>query len=133
LFFDVAVRRIAIEPLEAVSVAQGAWDRLRGRRSSAEKGAEFLERLKTRKAQISETLDKSRAARRFEGGDAPVAGARAPPAGAGRAEAPRRPAAPGPGGLGVGPQPEQEPVDYASRLMKAKKKVWQDREQKPNE
>jgi Mg-chelatase subunit ChlD/uncharacterized membrane protein len=132
LFFDVAVRRIALEPLEAVVVAQGAWDRLRGRRSAAEKGAEFLERLKTRKAQISETLDKSRAARRFEGGDAPVAGAPPPTAAEGPVTAPRRPA-PRPAGLGVGPQPEQEPVDYASRLMKAKKKVWQDREQKPNE
>jgi hypothetical protein len=28
----------------------------------------------------------------------------------------------------VGPKPEEEPADYTSRLMKAKKRIWEERD-----
>ena len=33
--------------------------------------------------------------------------------------------------LFIAPERQQEASDYASRLLKAKKRVWQDREQEP--
>jgi uncharacterized membrane protein len=126
LFFDVAVRRIAVDPLQVTVAAQQVWDRLRGRRTTAERAPEFIERLRSRKAQVGESMQRERAARRFDAGDVPVA----PPAGAADVPAapsgPPRPARP-PASLGP-QQPEQEPADFASRLMKAKKRVWEERE-----
>jgi uncharacterized membrane protein len=121
LFCDVAVRRIALDPL-AVSAAAGRWwDRLRGRRQAAERVPEFIERLRSRKAEISESLQRERAGRRFEGGDRPVVtplgGADLP------AAAPPRPGAPA-GRPSLAPQQEsKEPADYASRLLRAKQRV----------
>src|SRR5207244_13045942 len=48
LFFDVAVRRIAIEPLAVAVAAQRFWDRLRGRAVGKDTTPQFLDRLKTR-------------------------------------------------------------------------------------
>jgi uncharacterized membrane protein/Mg-chelatase subunit ChlD len=125
LLLDVSVRRIALEPAVAVGAAQRQWDRLRGRRTVVAKAPEFLDRLKSRKEQIGEALERTRAAQRFEvtgpaasappGAEAPSAAAPPPP---------RRPAPP----PGVGPQTPEEAADYASRLLKAKKRVWQDRD-----
>ncbi len=126
LFFDVAVRRIALQPAEVAVAAQKVWERLRGRARAAESAPQFLERLKSRKAQVSEALDKARAARRFDVEEkATVA---APP---GASEAPiaagqqpiSRSAKPK-----IEPEKEEEADDYASRLLKAKKRVWQDRD-----
>lgn len=126
LFLDVAVRRIAIEPMEVAGAAQRVWGRLRRRAAVADTTPQFLDRLKSRKAQISEALDKSRAAQRFDAGDAPIASA---PAGADApTEAPkpltRKPTAQ----PQISPDKEQEAVDYASRLLKAKKRVWEERD-----
>jgi hypothetical protein len=91
--------------------------------------APFLERLKSRKAQVDEALERARGARRFE--PEPTS---APPAPAGAHEQPAAPGAtppvpPAPPDVAAGAQGgEAELSDYASRLMKAKKKVWQDRE-----
>jgi hypothetical protein len=92
----------------------------------ADETPQFLERLKSRKAQISETIDKTRTTRRFEG--EPV-GAASPPSGAdeGPSTAPRAPARPI-AQPRIAPEKEQEAADYASRLMKAKKRVWEQRE-----
>src|SRR5262249_26288908 len=107
--------------------AQGTWDRLRGRRAAAERAPEFIERLRSRKAQVGETFQRDRAARRFDGGEAPVA----PPPGTADVSTPS-PAPPPPG---QAPQPslapqgaEEQPADFASRLMKAKKRVWEQRD-----
>ena len=43
LFFDVAVRRIAIQPAEAVAYANGVWERLRGRISRVEQTPQFID------------------------------------------------------------------------------------------
>jgi uncharacterized membrane protein len=124
LFFDVAVRRIALDPAWLTERAQRGWDRMRGRTVAVETTPQFLDRLRTRKAEVEEELERSRGQRRFEGGDAPVV---APPR---AADAPPTsvPPRPPPRPPGVAPEPEQEAGDYASRLMKAKKRVWKERE-----
>jgi hypothetical protein len=121
LFFDVAVRRIAIEVGAIATAAVATWDRLRGRMAAPDKAPEFFDRLKSRKAQIGETIAK-KAERRFEADEsAPVAapppGAEAMPArtepGPRPAPRPRQPAEAGEGG------------DYLSRLKKAKQRAMQ--------
>jgi uncharacterized membrane protein len=126
LLFDVAIRRIAINAAEVSTAAQKGWERLRGRMVRGDETPQFLERLKSRKAQISETIGKDRAARRFESEPVVVEG---PPPGADEASiaSPRTPARqiakPR-----IAPEKEQEAADYASRLMKAKKRVWEERD-----
>jgi uncharacterized membrane protein len=125
LFFDVAVRRIAVQPAEVAGAAQKVWQRLRGRASAAESAPQFLERLKSRKAQVSEALDKARAGRRFEAEEAASLAA-SPQAGEAPVASLQQPT--------VRPAPktkiekEQEAEDYASRLLRAKKRVWQERD-----
>jgi uncharacterized membrane protein len=125
LFFDVAVRRIAVQPAEAITAGTRLWERLRGRAVAATQTVQFIDRLKSRKAQVNETLEQLRAARRFEPGDRQEA-----PAGAEAnvATQPSAPARPKPAPR-IAPESQQEPADYASRLMKAKKRVWQERDQ----
>jgi uncharacterized membrane protein len=126
LFCDVAVRRIALEPLEVVAKGRAVWDRLRGRRQAAERAPDFIERLKSRKVQIGESMQRERAGRRFEPGEGPAA---TPVGGAtDLPEAPRpsRPGGPAPRPTLAPHQEGEEPADYASRLLKAKKKVRQE-------
>jgi hypothetical protein len=130
LLFDIALRRLAFDPTNIVAGARNLWARLRGHRLEPA-GPQFLDRLQTRKSQIGQELDRARATRRFDGDKAPAA----PPAGAGDVpEIPSRPGErrPTPAAPGLAPGPQQkkeaEPQDYASRLMKAKKKVWRDKD-----
>jgi uncharacterized membrane protein len=126
LFFDVAVRRIAVQPAEVVTAATRVWERLRGRAAEHEQTPQFIDRLQSRKLQVGEELDQLRAARRFDAGEQTTSA----PQGAGEAAAPQlsppvaRPA-PQPQ---IAPETQQEPADYASRLLKAKKRVWQERD-----
>src|SRR5262249_43221812 len=62
---DVAARRIAIAPAELADLGQRTWERLRGREVKPQ-GDVFLERLKSRKSEVSETLERARVARRYE-------------------------------------------------------------------
>lgn len=129
LFFDVAVRRIALDPREVVvAPAQRLWDRLRGRAALAIATPQFLDRLKSRKAQVAETMERQRATRRFESEGTPAApppaGADEPAGGAART-APLKP----PPQRTIAPDAEKAaPVDYASRLLRAKKRVWEERD-----
>jgi uncharacterized membrane protein len=126
LFFDVAVRRIAIQPAEAATAATRLWERLRGRTAVKEETLQFMDRLQSRKAQVSETLDQLRAARRFEPGEVTAAAPRgADEATAAPAGPPASRPAPKPK---LGPEAQQEATDAMSRLMKAKQRVWQERE-----
>lgn len=122
LFFDVAVRRIAVEPAEASAAAVKLWERLRGRADAAAGSPQFLERLQNRKAQVEETMVK--AARRFEAAEEPVPVGpvqTADQATTRRAAAPPPPRSP--------PNPAETPADDAfARLMKAKKKALGDRD-----
>ncbi|HEV3263832.1 MAG TPA: VWA domain-containing protein [Gemmataceae bacterium] len=126
LFFDVAVRRIAIDPSEASVAARRLWGRLRGQAPAAEETPQFLDRLKSRKAQIGESLERTRAAQRFDAGGGPAV---APPGADQPSQQPARQPPPRPAPQQrVGPEAEQEAADYASRLLRAKKRVWQDRD-----
>jgi hypothetical protein len=125
LFFDVAVRRVAVQPAEVAGVAQRVWMKLRGRAIIAAETPQFIDRLQSRKAQVSQTLEQLRAARRFE----PSEQLAEAPAGADvmTPVAPPTPARPAPQQR-IAPEREAEAADYASRLLKAKKRVWQQRE-----
>jgi hypothetical protein len=127
LFFDIAVRRIAVQPAQAIAAGQRWWERLRGRVAVATETPQFMDRLQSRKAQVSETLDQLRAARRFEGAERIVTA----PAGAEQATAviARPSTLRPPAQQRVGPDKQEEAADYASRLLKAKKRVWQEREE----
>jgi uncharacterized membrane protein len=123
LLFDVAVRRIAIEPAAVWAKTVGYWDRLRGRQLATVGAGEFLDRLKSRKAQVGETIEKEKATRRFEvtSGAAPVsvdAGATAMPKDGPKPKAPAAKPAPA----------KKEAEDYATRLLKAKKRALEDRD-----
>ncbi len=124
LVLDVAVRRIAVEPQLAAAKGVALWQRLRGQ--AVAQAPEFLERLQSRKAQVDESLERQRAARKFEGRDAPTGPL--PTASAEGAPAPvaKPQAAPPP----VAPPKEEDAADYASRLMKAKKRAMEEREKK---
>lgn len=126
LFFDVAVRRIAVDPLEVTTAANRLWSHLRGRAAQSSEAPQYFERLRSRKAQVSESIEQqSKSTRRFEGDESAATGA---PAGAQEVVTdapPLRPTAPRPG---LAPEKKQEPEDYASRLLKAKKRVWQERD-----
>jgi uncharacterized membrane protein len=124
LFFDVAVRRITVDPRKLASVAQETWERLRGR-APAEKIPEFLERLKSRKAQVGEAFDRGKAARRFDGEEVAAAAPRgahelpsAPARPLGRPEAPAR----------SEPEKKKEAGDFASRLLRAKRRAMEERD-----
>jgi uncharacterized membrane protein len=127
LFFDVAVRRIAVDPLAVAAATERVWERLRGREVRTDATPQFFDRLQSRKAQVSETLDRARTTRRFEGGENVAAA----PAGAEAAavDPPRRPSARTASPSAIGPEKQEEAADYASRLLRAKKRVWQDRDQ----
>ena len=65
LLLDVAVRRIAIDPEVVWTKSAALWLKLRGRAPAPTKMAEYIERLKSRKAQVSESMDKQKAAKKF--------------------------------------------------------------------
>jgi uncharacterized membrane protein len=122
LLCDIAVRRIAIDPSIAWAHATVMWERLRGR-AVVDSGAEVLERLKSRKLQIGEAMSREKATRRFEAEEGATT---APVAAASATAAPERPKPVAPR-----PAPKKEEVeDYATRLMKAKKRALEEREKK---
>jgi hypothetical protein len=126
LFFDVAARRIAIEPAEASAAATRLWEKLRGRADSAAGSPQFMERLQNRKAQVEETIGRS--TRRFDVGDEPVA---IPAVTTADTAAARRPAPPPVAHAPGSPKPVAPADDAFARLMKAKKKALGDRDAGP--
>jgi hypothetical protein len=126
LVLDVAVRRIAIQPEVVASKATALWQRLRGQPQTAAP-AEFIERLKSRKAQADESIEKKKAARRFDPGEAAAPSATPTVLTGGEAQPPK-PTAPPPS---VAPARKEEAADdYAARLMRAKKRALEDRDKK---
>jgi uncharacterized membrane protein len=124
--FDVAVRRLAIDSAQVAGAVQRGWLYLRGRAAVVAAAPQFLDRLKTRKAQVAETLERSRGARRFE---APVeTTATAAPLGAHEMPEAQRPAPRPTAQPRIEPKREEPADDYASRLMNAKKRVWEERD-----
>jgi hypothetical protein len=121
LFFDVAVRRIAVEPGEVRSSAVKYWQHLRGQVQEADSAPQFLERLKSKKAEVGATFD--RAVRRFDADETPSA----TPVQTADSALTARPVAQPPK-----PKPQAEPespTDNAfERLMRAKKKALEERD-----
>jgi uncharacterized membrane protein len=124
-FFDIAVRRIALEPAAVAAAAQRAWAGLRGQALAAAKTPEFMDRLQNRKAQVSGSLELLHAARRFSVTEGTVTPRESAEAAAQAGPPERKRAAPPPP---VGPENPEEAADYASRLLKAKQRVWEERE-----
>jgi uncharacterized membrane protein/Mg-chelatase subunit ChlD len=127
---DVAVRRIApdLDRMRS-SIARG-WRKLRGQEVAPP--TDYMEKLKGRKAEVADQIDRTRAATRFEApplpeGAAPVVNE--PLLTGGDPSAADRPKPPPESRPGLGVEPKSaQPESYAERLLKAKQKVWEDRE-----
>lgn len=124
LFFgDVLIRRVSMSLTWVPPLAARVRDRLL-RREAAPKETQYMERLRSSKEQVSERIEKQRATARFEpSGDVDTTTEvieEMPQA------APKQPSGKKPAGGIDEPQAEEE--GYTSRLLKAKKKVWEDRQ-----
>lgn len=126
---DVAVRRVAPDIDRIKKVIGDGWEKLRGR--EVVPATEYMEKLKSRKAEVDDQLDRSRAATRFEA--PPISPQSAPvdePLLMDAAEMTRpRPAPQRVPGQGLAPEqkgPETE--SYTNRLLRAKQKVWEERD-----
>jgi hypothetical protein len=126
--FDVATRRIALDPTRLRPAVALAWGYVRGRKVELA-STDYMSKLRSRKAEVSQQLDAARAARRFE----PTPDTAAVPASAGTSvlDEPAGPAAPRrqPVQQQVTPDKPQEHETYTSRLLKAKQKVWDEQKQ----
>jgi hypothetical protein len=128
---DVAVRRIAPDVDRLRKQAFDQWQKLRGREVAP--ASEYMEKLRSRKAEVGEQIDRSRAATRFEAPPAAAPSGAAveplldPTAEPSAADRPRKAAAETSGLAPEGPKPGQ-PESYTDRLLKAKQKVWEERE-----
>ena len=120
LLCDVAIRRIAILPETVWARAVAQWHKLRGQASADEKLPEYIERLKSRKAQVGDTMDKQKAARKFETVEGSASAAA--PAVVTVTPPPKPKAAP------VKAPKQEEEADFATRLMRAKKKAMEERD-----
>ncbi|MGP0064053.1 MAG: hypothetical protein ACLQGP_10710, partial [Isosphaeraceae bacterium] len=133
---DVAVRRIALDVDRIKQAAANEWRKLRGQDEAT--ASDYMEKLRSRKAEVDEQLDRSRAATlpEVESTLFPTTTATGPVGEpllddaeqAGRSRPAERSAAPG---LSTGPK-EPEKQSYTNRLLKAKQRVWEERE-KDNE
>ena len=131
LFFgDVFVRRVTINLDWAKPYVVRMRDKLLGREPQPAK-PEYLARLRSRKAEVTEHIEQKRAAARFEPQPDAAVGTSAldeelKDSGPAR-DQPR----------GTAPssslQPEKEEESYTDRLLKAKKKVWEGRERNQEE
>ena len=130
---DVAVRRIAPDVDRLRKAVADQWNKLRGQ--EVVPAVEYMEKLRSRKAEVGEQLDRTRAATRFEApapseGSAPSVAVEPlldPGAAPADPQGPRRPS--GPSGPGLANDPKQaQPESYTNRLLKAKQKVWEERD-----
>ncbi|MDE2506341.1 MAG: VWA domain-containing protein [Planctomycetota bacterium] len=131
---DVAVRRIAPDVGRMRRTLADNWKKLRGQEVAPR--PEYMEKLRGRKAEVDQQLERSRAATRYEAQppaflaanpDAPL-GEPLLDTNAAAADRPRRnePAKPAAGLAPTSKAPA--PESYTNRLLKAKQKVWEDRE-----
>lgn len=122
-FFDVMVRRVSLNLTWVPPLAARAWARLRGA-DAAMAQPEYMDRLRSRKAEVVDSIEQRKATARFEPdasapppsletlrqeleGDAPTA------------SKPAEPVKPQ-----LTPERETEEESYTSRLLKAKRQVW---------
>jgi len=130
--FDVAVRRIAPDIDRIRQNLADMWQRLRGQDVAPRE--DYMEKLRSRKAEVGEQIDRGRAATRFEAPEA----TKAPPSplqeGQPTPTEPSRPAKPAAEQPGLGPQSApSQPESYTNRLLQAKRKVWEEQQRKKDE
>jgi uncharacterized membrane protein/Mg-chelatase subunit ChlD len=136
---DVAVRRIALDVDWIKQSVANEWRKLRGQEVAS--ASEYMDKLRSRKAEVDEQLDRSRTAPHGEA--SPVVAPEAAPSGPlgepilegaaamGRARAARQDESAGRPSLAVA-SPQAEKQSYTDRLLRAKQRVWEERE-KDNE
>jgi hypothetical protein len=133
---DVAVRRIALDLDRIRELAINEWRKLRGEEVAA--ASEYIEKLKSRKAEVDEQLERSRGTA-AEAADRPAGPSplfpAAPPSGPIgepllEGATPRAPAGPAERKApGMADAPKEPPKEsYTNRLLKAKQRVWEERE-----
>jgi uncharacterized membrane protein/Mg-chelatase subunit ChlD len=129
---DVAVRRIAIDLGWIKQAAVNEWKKLRGEEPAT--ASEYMDKLRTRKAEVGEQLDRGRGGSRAESGplpfpDMPSAGPVGEPLLEGAQMQERTPAAQKPASpsLAAG-SAETVKQSYTDRLKKAKQRVWEERD-----
>ena len=119
LVFDVGVRRVAVDAPAVGRTLSAAWTRLRKRAEWTAASAEdaFLSQLNFRKRHAEEAIERERAGRRFQPGEAV-----APPPAADDASAapPPQPLGPAPA-----PQPSQPAAeeDFFAKMQRAKRRA----------
>jgi hypothetical protein len=139
---DVAVRRIAPDIARMRRTLASQWQRLRGQEPAPQ--SEYMEKLRTRKAEVGEQLSRTQAVSsslrdsRSESGQVSGAAAAAAsePLLAGREPGGAGSAARRPGSspvAGMTPEAQAQPESYTNRLLKAKQKVWEDREKEQDQ
>ncbi len=123
-FFDVLLRRVAVSFSWAPRVAITARDWVL-RRKPAAAPSEYMDRLRSRKAEIAERLEQERAGARYEPtGDLSQVDPALEPG------QPQKPAIePEPAAVATAALPAEE--SYTSRLLKAKKQVWDGNQGRP--
>jgi hypothetical protein len=126
LFLDVAVRRLAFDPDQVAENARYVWARLRGQPLPPRVQTDHVDRLQARPV-LAGSATSERAGRRFEGGEIYELPTGIDATGPGRpaAQGPR----PTPRPTDTGPQPEAPEGDLGD-LLKAKKRVWEERGKK---
>jgi uncharacterized membrane protein len=129
LLFDVGIRRISLEPSELRHYADRTWSRVRKKpamQATAEQDA-FLARLRQKKAVVEESLEREKAARKFDSAGAPPEAA---PTGADVGDSSDRPIfTPPPSPVAPTPkQVEEQADDYLAKLRKAKKRAPHERD-----
>jgi uncharacterized membrane protein len=129
---DVAVRRLAFDFDRMREAALNEWRRLRGQEGVT--SSEYMDKLKSRKAEVDEQLDRSRGATKPDGEPAPfLTEARSGPIGEPLLEGgmagdqPRAAEKTQAPSLAVAPA-AVESESYTNRLLKAKQRVWEERE-----
>jgi len=127
--FDVATRRIALDPTRMRPALAIAWGYIRGRQVEIA-ATDYMTKLRSRKAEVNKQLDQARSTRRFEPmPDAPLGESTGPSIldePTGTAEAARLKPVMRPQ---VSPDAPKEQETYTSRLLKAKQKVWDEKKQ----
>jgi hypothetical protein len=125
VFLDVLARRVQFELAWFATWLMKISQRLLGRHR-AQPARETLRRLQHRKAEVEDQIERRRAATRFESETVVDLDAKPPDRAAPMpVEAPAAPNLPPPGLV-----PERGQPSYTERLLRAKKRVWADRDRR---
>ncbi len=127
---DVGVRRVAPDFDRMKNTARDYWKKIRGQEVAPR--VEYMEKLKSRKAEVAEQIDRNLGATRFEAPPLPMSGG---PIGEPLLEGTTAPdrlaqveSKAKPGLAPDQPKASGEAESYTNRLLKAKQKVWEERE-----